>query len=506
MDDFARNLGQESDLSDEAPGISTAKDATAPLKKLLQEEASIEQLHGLKSIILDKLNGKRRLQLVALEEEYSKVHQLVEQTIVAGEGNSMLVIGARGSGKSNLVETVISDLSSQHKKDFHVVRLSGFIHTDDKLALREIWRQLGHEMEVEDDTMGRTGNYADTLSSLLALLSHPAELAANDPDHVANSVIFIMDEFDLFTSHPRQTLLYNLFDVAQSRKAPIAVIGLTTKIDVAESLEKRVKSRFSHRSVHLALPKSLAAFWEICKGALIVEEEDVIDVDGPLADCISKQNEDGLSILSSWELFVDGLWRNDWIFKHVIQSIFYRSKSVKEVFATCLIPIAELSPDMIPTGKDFAQHALLAPESKLHILEGLSDLDLSLLIAAARLDIVLDTDTCNFNMAYDEYQTMASRVKVQSSASGAAAIGAGSKIWGREVSLGAWEKLAQYELIVPAIGATSTTGGATGAGGGNGTRDVGRMGRMFRVDVGLEEIVPSVPNMSHMMSKWCKEI
>jgi origin recognition complex subunit 4 len=124
----------------------------------------------------------------------------------------------------------------------------------------------------------------------------------------------------------------------------------------------------------------------------------------------------------------------------------------------------------IPTGKVFAQNALLAPESKLHILEGLSDLELSLLIAAARLDIVLDTDTCNFNMAYDEYQTLASRVKVQSSASGAAAIGAGSKIWGREVSLGAWEKLSQYELIVPAIGTISTTGGATGAGGGNGTK------------------------------------
>lgn len=149
---------------------------------------------------------------------------------------------------------------------------------------------------------------------------------------------------------------------------------------------------------------------------------------------------------------------------------------------------------------------MLAPESKLHILEGLGDLELALLIAAARLDILLDTDTCNFNMAYDEHQTLASRVKIQSSASGAAAIGAGSKVWGREVSIGAWEKLAQYELIVPAIGVLSTTGGATGAGGGNGTRDVGRMGRMYRVDVGLEEILPSVPGIHHTMAKWCKEI
>lgn len=35
------------------------------------------------------------------------------------------------------------------------MRLNGFIHTDDKLALKEIWRQLGKEMEVEDDLLSR---------------------------------------------------------------------------------------------------------------------------------------------------------------------------------------------------------------------------------------------------------------------------------------------------------------------------------------------------------------
>lgn len=50
-----------------------------------------------------------------------------------------------------LVESVISDMGNHHKDQFHAVRLNGFIHTDDKLALREIWRQLGKEMEVEDE-------------------------------------------------------------------------------------------------------------------------------------------------------------------------------------------------------------------------------------------------------------------------------------------------------------------------------------------------------------------
>jgi origin recognition complex subunit 4 len=81
--------------------------------------------------------------------------------------------------------------------------------------------------------------------------------------------------------HPRQTLLYNLFDIAQARKAPVVVLGLTTRIDVVESLEKRVKSRFSHRYVHLSLPRSIPAFWEICKQGLLVDAEEIdTDVDG----------------------------------------------------------------------------------------------------------------------------------------------------------------------------------------------------------------------------------
>ena len=108
----------------------------------------------------------------------------------------------------------------------------------------------------------------------MAVLSHPTELSAAEEGVTSRSVIFIIDEFDMFATHARQTLLYNLFDIAQARKAPIAVLGCTTRIDVVEMLEKRVKSRFSHRYVFLSLPKNLPAFWEVCKQGLCVDDED----------------------------------------------------------------------------------------------------------------------------------------------------------------------------------------------------------------------------------------
>lgn len=129
-------------------------------------------------------------------------------------------------------------------------------------------------MSLSSNTL-QTNNYADTLASLLAVLSHPSEILDTQQGVTSKSVVFIIDEFDLFATHARQTLLYNLFDIAQARKAPIAVLGLTTRIDVVESLEKRVKSRFSHRYVYLSLARSLPAFWDICRHGLTLESGDL---------------------------------------------------------------------------------------------------------------------------------------------------------------------------------------------------------------------------------------
>ncbi|THV50710.1 hypothetical protein BGAL_0139g00050 [Botrytis galanthina] len=446
-------------------------------------------LKTMQRALLNRLTGEKRLKIQGHEDVMHKVHQLVEQTVLAGEGNSMLIIGARGSGKTTLVETVISDLGKDHRQKFHVVRLNGFIHTDDRLALREIWRQLGREMEVEDDSNGKINNYADTLASLLALLSHPSEISEIETDHAAKSVIFVLDEFDLFTTHSRQTLLYNLFDIAQARKAPIAVLGLTTRVDVVESLEKRVKSRFSHRYVHLSLPRSLPAFWEVCKQGLIVDSD---DYDDEGFDISTPGQEE---FLSFWQNMIEKLYNNDKSFKHHIQSNFYRSKSVPAFFTSSILPISSLSMQNFPLrGQPFnmANMALSAPDSKLHILQGLSELELAMLIAAARLDIILDTDTCNFAMAYDEYSSLTSRYKIQTSSTGVAALGGSAKVWGRDVALGAWERLVDYDLLISAAIGAAQVGGIAG--------------RMWKVDIALEEIPGSVEGLTGVMLKWCREI
>ncbi|KAL0944407.1 origin recognition complex subunit 4 [Colletotrichum truncatum] len=467
-----------------------------------------QHLSSMKRVLLDRCTGRRRIKLIDQDEAYEKAHQLVEQTVLAGEGNSMLVIGARGCGKTTLVEGIIADLSLQHKSEFHTVRLNGFIHTDDKLALKEIWRQLGKEMDAENEVTSRVGyscgtskgnrhltdppqtNYADTMTSLLALLSHPSEMAQTEEGVTSQAVVFIIDEFDMFAAHPRQTLLYNLFDIAQARKAPIAVLGCTTRMDVVEMLEKRVKSRFSHRYVYLSLPRSPPAYWKVCKQGLTVDEEDM-EVEG--ID-VSLEGHDAFQ--ANWNSMIEALHKEK-SFQNLLQYHYATTKSVSAFLTECILPLSapsNASLNLVIPAAASPVVSLRPPTSKLHILPSLSELDLALLIAAARLDIVAHTDTVNFAMAYDEYGSLMGRQRLQSATSGMLALGGGVRVWGRGVAGTAWERLVSLGLLVPA-----------GVGTGRGSAYGGLEGKMWKVDMALEEIPVGV-KLNNVLARWCKEI
>ncbi|KAJ8610993.1 hypothetical protein MRB53_038206 [Persea americana] len=486
------NAGRQEHSSHKATTIRASAAVTAkqirssvpaPVSSSARALSGEEQLEGIRRIVLAKAMGRRRIPIVGHEEQLEKVRFLTEQLVLAGESNSMLLIGARGSGKTAIVNNVLAELGAKHNADFHTIRLNGFVQTDDKLALREIWRQLGREMEIDDDQGPR--NYADTLTTLLALLSHTPEDESGR--QAAKAVVFIIDEFDLFTTHPRQTLLYNLFDIAQSRKAPIAVLGLTTRIDVVESLEKRVKSRFSHRYVHVGLPKSLSGLKSICRAALSLSEDEM-DFKERM-DLGAGTGKGGA--LAFWNGAVQTILDLPEITAH-LSHIHYTTKSVPDALQAFLMPLSRLSPasDLADLISSSFPTRLSAPDSKLHLLPSLSTLAQALLIAAARLDIVLKTDTCNFNMAYEEYSNLAAKARLAASTAGSNMAGIGGKVWGKSVAKSAWEKLVQLELLIPAASSSSGWGAAD----------------MVRCDVALEEIPAAVPDLERAMERWCKEI
>ncbi|KAM6521310.1 origin recognition complex subunit 4 [Fusarium solani] len=328
------------------------------------------------------------------------------------------------------------------------------------------------------------------MASLLALLSHPSEIIGTDEGVTSQSIVFVIDEFDMFASHPRQTLLYNLFDIAQSRKAPIAVVGCTTRLDVVEMLEKRVKSRFSHRYAYLSMPKSLPAYWQVCRQGLAVDSDEA-EKEG-----INTYLEGHAEFQQYWNQKIEGLYRER-SFQDLLQYHYYTTKSASAFLTEWILPLSALSASDVTLKIPALQsevESLTPPDNRLHLLSTLSELDLGLLIAAARLDIVAHTDTVNLAMAYDEYSSLMGKQRVHSATAGMMAVGGGVRVWSRGVAGIAWERLISLGLLVPAgIGGARTLGHG------------GLEGKMWKVDVALEEI-PAAVKLSTVLARWCREI
>ncbi|XP_021933579.1 origin recognition complex subunit 4 isoform X2 [Zootermopsis nevadensis] len=322
------------------------------------------------------------------EKERSHLSDLVRRTVEMGESNSALLIGPRGCGKTALLNSVINELKNEksfHEKAF-VVELNGLMHTDDRLALKDATRQMQLENAVGNKVFG---SFAENLTFLLQCLK------SGNKDR-SKSIIFILDEFDLFCNHHNQTLLYNLFNVAQSAQAPICVVGLTCRLDVMELLEKRVKSRFSHRQIFIfpdTCQKEQSVFevrMALLKNLLILSEDDVCVDDAVFSYC--------------WNCHVEDLCTEEPV-QNVMRTILNLDNSERTLRSFLLVVISRLS-DTHPTltAEDFLQvHKLWSRDAKVAMVEGLSVLELCLIIAMKHQTEIYEGEPLNFEMVYRRY-------------------------------------------------------------------------------------------------------
>lgn len=352
------------------------------------------------------------------EHQKQYLVEILKRTALMGESNSVLIIGPRGSGKSALLESVKNEAfnSGSVKDNMICVELNGLVHGDDHTCLEDMIQQLHLESTTDVGTI--VGSFAEKFMSLLRVL--------NKGNQEKKSVLFVLDEFDSFCYHKKQTLLLNLLDVAQSPQLPVCIIGLTSRIDVMQLLEKRVKSRFTHRLLHMVDNSEFSGYVEVARRVL----------------CLPEGFDDG-KFRDEWNDHVKSLMEEAPV-KNVLKRQFEYSRSIRDLKQLLLFPVSLLSGNhpKLECGDFIDAFNFNTSDSRCNVLQGLSVVEISLIIAMMHLTEIYDGEPFNFEMVYHEYQKFLLRKSVLQNLN-------------KTVVLKAFEHLQAAELIQPTNGTTA---------------------------------------------------
>lgn len=420
-----------------------------------KENEGLPDTELLKRIVMAQLTGRKfpALNESLLEQTYKDVYKVLQHTVHDRGSTSALLIGPRGTGKTVVVNLALSNLLERYGKLFITIKLNALLHTDDNLAFREIARQLDLNASRSTDNTRTFEQRAisDTVSNVLMALNSNASPDKSDEEFKSSTpVVFIIDEIEMFTASSKQTLLYNLFELSQSSKIPISVIGVGTKFTTRELLEKRVRSRFSQRIITTQLPSSIEQFWANAKLTLQVH-----------ASAIDSFEDKAYPL--EWNQKINDLFNGPSKLARVVYKIFFSTKSYKDLNNCFMVPVSllSLSRPFFDDSKVETYILMQSPGATQGIIRSLSSSELVLTIAAARWIAKSEVPHVNFNLAYKEYNDMMKQFNAEATTLTSntshidntvlAGIKVNHRIFSSTIMRDCWDNLYKYGLLFDAV-------------------------------------------------------
>ncbi|KAK1438521.1 hypothetical protein QVD17_04330 [Tagetes erecta] len=308
------------------------------------------------------------------DSNYSKLKFILASSVTEACNNSVLLLGPRGCGKIAVLDLVLQDLLKEYPDMISVIKLNGLLHCDDNCALKEIARQLCIEHELMFSKMASSDDNTEFMIAMLREcgLAH-------------KTVVFVLDEFDLF-AQGKQRLLYSLLDAMQSVSSQAVVIGVSCRLDADQLLEKRVRSRFSHRKI-LFLPPEKDDLQRLLKHILL------LPIDSSLPqDFVTGFNSRVSNILADK--------RFNEITDKIIESDSTVSNFVRFLFSA--VSCIDLKSGYMTLENFKSALSTIHRQPKLDCLKDCSILELYIMVCMKRLEVKEQT-SYNFNSVMKEY-------------------------------------------------------------------------------------------------------
>ncbi|CCD26933.1 origin recognition complex subunit 4 NDAI_0J00410 [Naumovozyma dairenensis CBS 421] len=498
-----------------------------PIKKTLIDLQFANFKKHLLSHIYQTLPVEQITVYPFLNNVQQEIDRILRQSVIQKESNSAILVGPRKSFKSFLLNYELNLLSQNYDQQFITIRLNGFIHSE-LTAINSIAIQLEKQLEKihgkrpSDKKVSISGgSNTEVFERILRLLDSASisDVSTDDKTRKGDdnkiTVVFIFDEIDTFAGPVRQTLLYNLFDMVEHARVPVCIFGSTTKLNILEYLEKRVKSRFSQRIIYMPQFQNMNDFRKNTEHMLTLNDDNNTSGLGFDKDLETEWNN-----LISYEL------------QNESSKLFHALKTNYETFMSldylknAIIPIISRSTslqslkDSMISCKGIVEYNTNQLEDSLtSMVQSLSDLELAILLSAARVSSKKKPSLFNYNLCYSEYEAMIKSMNariptVASTPGGAASVNSSPtkrivdntiKQWNKQDVRNVWESLANMKLLTEA-GATGLKESATSVANANynnlqGTTVIPFDLRKFQVQIDLQELRRIVPRSS-MYYSW----
>ena len=438
-------------LNEQVPPVSDPIEPTTNAGNILESDVT-----DIKFRLMSQLNGDiTHIDDSSIVTSYQIVFNILEKTVAQRERHSLLLVGPRSSGKSTIVKKALDRLRKEFLNEFLVIQLNASIHSDDNAAVREIARQLDLTTKRQFDKEGG-GDLAssayhiestierksihETFANILNVLNINLENKEESQNKLL-PLIFVVDEFEKFTSNSKQTLLYNLLDMSQSSEIPITVIGLTTKINARDNMEKRVNSRFSQRIMSVLPTTKYPDFLKNAISLFLLNDAFVKSMNAPHYGKIWNENARKLLQEDEKGMFHTLCLRN-----------FNTTKNYREINNVLRILLSEISishPYFDTKMLDHVIQRYTLVGNLQSAVNSLSDSELLLLVAAAKWAEKFNSPTINFNLAFAEYKLLMKESDSLTSASFSLnSMKVNKKHWSKKALRNSWEVLFNCNLLI----------------------------------------------------------
>ncbi|KMZ85466.1 hypothetical protein PVBG_02152 [Plasmodium vivax Brazil I] len=147
---------------------------------------------------------------------------------------------------SEKYKKIVEEIKKEEKEQrcIYTIRISAYLYRDDVQCIRSILSQLQNYVDEGQSKMEGNlllNDYIIKLEKLLIQINNEKK-----------QTLLIIENVEKFCLQNKQNLLYTLFDLLHKKNICINIICLTNVLDITQTLEKRIKSRFTFEMLHIS--------------------------------------------------------------------------------------------------------------------------------------------------------------------------------------------------------------------------------------------------------------